>query len=135
MLRDLIVMSIMTFGLSRLLRYVIPRSVAAKQKFFYAHLGSLLLIALLYGLIVVFEPDVFGLFFIGVPLAAVFQGFWYYGETFQPFHTWRAAKRIQPNAVISYRNHLCQNQFPGRENDPRAIKTRKATFNQTTKLE
>jgi hypothetical protein len=80
MLGEIAVMLIFTFGLSRGLLYVIPNSVLGWRKIIIANAGSVLLIALLYVIVVINEPDVRAILFIGIPLAVACQALWYWRD-------------------------------------------------------
>jgi hypothetical protein len=71
---------IFTFGLSRLLLYIIPNSVAAKMKIIFANLGSVLLIAMVYAALLATEQGMMGLLLIAIPIAAACQALWYWRD-------------------------------------------------------
>jgi hypothetical protein len=80
MLGEIAVMLIFTFGLSRVLLYLIPKSVLGRRRIILANAASVLLIALLYVILVISEPDVKAILFIGIPFAAACQALWYWRD-------------------------------------------------------
>src|SRR5262249_53950713 len=80
MLGDVALMLLWTFGLSRLLLYIIPNSVAARSKIVVANLGSVLLMALIYVVLAATDPGIKDIVIIGVPSAAACQALWYWRD-------------------------------------------------------
>jgi len=84
---------IFTFGLSRLLLYVIPNSVAARTKIILANLGSVLLIATIYVALLATERDMMGFLLIAVPIAAACQALWYWRDVSKISILFRVGRR------------------------------------------
>ena len=80
MLRDIAIMLVLTFGLSRLFLKFLPAAITNKRRAALGNIGSLLAVALLYGALVVAEPDVAGILLIAIPFAAACQTLWYWRD-------------------------------------------------------
>jgi hypothetical protein len=80
MLLDIVLMLLATFGVSRVLLNFLPVSVTAKSRVAFANIGSLFVIALLYGIAVITAPDIAAILLVGIPVAAACQALWYWRD-------------------------------------------------------
>jgi hypothetical protein len=80
MLLDIALMLLTTFGVSRVLLNFLPVSVTAKSRVAFANIGSLFVIALLYGIAVITAQDIAAILLVGIPVAAACQALWYWRD-------------------------------------------------------
>jgi hypothetical protein len=111
MIGGIVVMAVMTFGLSRLLFLVLPKTLDRRAQALWANLGALAAIAAIYVAIVVSENDTnFMLVILGFLFAVPFQGFWYWRDVSKlPLDTtYSAVPTTSPVAASSPRMRSTQ---------------------------
>jgi hypothetical protein len=86
MIGGIVVMLLMTFGLSRLILYLLPSTIDDLSKALWANLGALLVIGAIYTAITVSEEDGPALIVLGLAFAAPCQALWY----------WRDRRKVTP---------------------------------------
>jgi hypothetical protein len=80
MIGGIVVMLIMTFGLSRLVLYLLPSTIDERAKAIWANLGALFVIGAIYAAITVSESDGPALIVLGLAFAAPCQALWYWRD-------------------------------------------------------
>jgi hypothetical protein len=80
MIGEIVLMLLMTFGLSRLILYLSPSTIDDRSKALWANLGALLVIGVVYTAITLSENHEPALIALGLALAAPCQALWYWRD-------------------------------------------------------